>query len=267
MNCDLLIDTLRHSKKYRDIDLYTLSSVCEAESKKYKSEKLVLKSAKNKLHQIHSAFLPSSSHEKAFSMLDILKKDTSIETLKTVCANIMRLHASTSERLEIYTDFYNEIFNVAGQPNTVLDIACGFNPFSIPWMGLKDLAEYRATDINYTSCSLLNAFFELTGCPGIAITQNVLSSILCTAVDMVFIFKLLPLIERQQAGYSKVLLETINADFIVVTFPVQSLSGKSKGMELNYSNFFESMIPDNWTIKKRMVIFNELMYIISRNCL
>ena len=75
-------------------------------------------------------------------------------------------------------------------------------------------------------------------------------------------FKLVPVIEAQSPGRSLELMKGLNAEYIVVTYPVKSLRGKSKGMEKNYSESFERMISGNFNIIGRKVVGNELVYII-----
>ena len=59
----------------------------------------------------------------------------------------------------------------------------------------------------------------------------------------------------------------IDMDFgvAIISFPLKSLSGKNKGMEEFYSNFFETNIPSTLSIIEKQVLGNELFYSIRKN--
>ena len=57
--------------------------------------------------------------------------------------------------------------------------------------------------------------------------------------DLALVFKLLPLLGLD--GYD--LLGRVRAGFVAVSFPTRTLSGRSVGMERNYSSAFEENCP------------------------
>lgn len=264
MDKDKIIDTVIRSKNYKNICKDTVIRFCEEEINKYKSEKLVIKSIKNRIHQIHGAFLTESGNMKAFDYLNELKDGKSDNTLKDICLQILKLHASTNERINTYDNFYKALFEVTGKPKSILDIACGFNPFSIPWMDLSDQANYCAVDLDLTTVDLLNKFFEIIKWPGKAICRDIIYSVPEREADVAFLFKILPLVERQKTAYGLKLMNRLNAKYIVVTFPIKSMSGKNKGMYGFYSEYFKNLTGECFKIHKEILLGNELIYIISK---
>lgn len=70
---------------------------------------------------------------------------------------IASAHASTRERLPVADDFHRQLFTLAGQPKTILDVGCGVHPLIFPFDGRglqvetylgidKDPAAIRAVD-------------------------------------------------------------------------------------------------------------------------
>ncbi|MCL6451796.1 MAG: hypothetical protein K6T75_10935 [Acetobacteraceae bacterium] len=150
--------------------------------------------------------------------------------LERACAQVLRLHAATSERLPFYGEFYRRIFAVTGAPASILDVASGLNPFSLPWMKLKALTAYIACDIDRAQVACVNGFLPLMGLPPPAKLQDVICKPPRDAVQVALVLKALPVLEQQERGCSERLLLGLNAGFLVVSFPLYSLGSRSKGM-------------------------------------
>ncbi len=75
--------------------------------------------------------------------------------------------------------------------------------------------------------------------------------------------KLLSVLETDEKGAAERLLERIPAEYIFVTFPTRSLSGRDVGMEKTYSDRFESMTKDKFDILDRFILARELCYTIK----
>jgi 16S rRNA (guanine(1405)-N(7))-methyltransferase len=59
-------------------------------------------------------------------------------------------------------------------------------------------------------------------------------------------------------------LETIRADHLLVSFPVHSLGGRSKGMVENYEVRFRELVQDKpWSIQ-RFEFATELAFLVTR---
>ena len=111
--------------------------------------------------------------------------------------------------------------------------------------------------------NLLNEFFKINNLNGHAYAGDVLYKVPEYECDVVFLFKILPLLEQQKKGYSKYLIDNLNSSNFVITFPTKSLSGKDYGMY----NFYRNFMRENFTYYD--FIFeseykNELLIILER---
>lgn len=241
----------------------TIRRLCRVEAAKYKQEKQVIKAVKGKLHQMNSAYVGKAEHDKALNLVRRLTEDAGSSANLELCRQLLQLHASTAERLAIYDDFYRRLFAYTGRPSSLLDIACGFNPFSLPWMRLEQNAEYFAADINLRTIELINLFLERIHAPGRAFAADALEFPPFRRVDLALMFKLLPLLEKQEKGSSRRLIDAVNARFVAVAFPVRSLSGKSLNMLALNTDLFENQIAAGMNYQQ-LLFPDELVYIIDK---
>lgn len=255
-----IVEKIRSSRKYRDINERTILEIVRIELPKYESEKRLIKAVKNRLHQIYGAFLSKEESQKLRELISILEKDCS--NIKDIAKMILQLHQSTRERIEIYEELYRRVFSITNRPSSILDLACGLNPFSIPWMNIEGPIEYYAYDIDSVVVESINKFLAILGYPPLAVIKDVLFEEIEECVDVCFIFKFLPTAERIKRGISIKLLEAINSKFIVVSFPLKSISGKEKRMLDNYSRLFEPILQKNHRILERFILGNEIFYIL-----
>ncbi|MCB0128745.1 MAG: hypothetical protein KDE58_41050, partial [Caldilineaceae bacterium] len=173
--------------------------------------------------------------------------------LHTTCRTLMAHHASTRERLPILREFYNVLF--AGLPpiRSVLDLACGLNPLTIPWMGLPAGAHYTACDINGEQMAFLGEALPLLGVTGKAIVCDLLQEVPEEPVDVALILKTIPCLEQVDRAIGPRLLRGINASVLIVSFPAQSLGGRNKRMVDTYSSHFATLlstVEGHWEVEQ-----------------
>ncbi len=256
-----VVEKIQLSKKYKYISEKTILELVKIELPKHKSEKNLIKAVKNRLHQVYGAFLSRKDTEKISKLLSTLESGG--EDIRDIAKEILRLHQSTRERLDIYEELYREIFDVTGKPSSMMDLACGLNPFSIPYMNIDRHVDYYAYDIDSTVIENVNRFLGILGYPRLASVKDVLFERIEEYSDLCLLFKFLPTAERIRKGSSSRLLKSINSRFIVVSFPLKSISGKEKGMLENYSRIFEPVMEESCKIKKKFVLGNEIFYILT----
>lgn len=141
-------------------------------------------------------------------------------------------------------EFYGFIKTVVGEVSTVLDLGCGFNPFSLnffPW----NIREYHAIDIDNTTRDLLNLYFAQVNLPGFASCADLITETPKTVTDMALMLKLLPVLEANKPGRGYRLADSLKAKWLVITFPTKSLGGKNKGMAKNYGESFHGALENN----------------------
>ena len=250
-----------NSKKYFAIDEEVIKFISKEEAIKFKKQSDVVKSVKNKLHQVHEVFLPADDL-KSLSKCD--------------AEALLRLHVSTRERLGFYQEFLKEVFDSAAKVlnkdfiESCIDIGAGFNGVALCEYGYfkNRINSYKAFDINREATQALNKFFELEGCQNaVAITQGIFDEDLKIDAEVCLMLKLLPVLISQCSGKTQDILDRIfskiNSKVVIVSFPIKSLSGRDVGMAENYEKNIIAKLPKNWQAKDKLCFENEIVYIIE----
>ncbi|HIE26472.1 TPA: 16S rRNA methyltransferase [Candidatus Poribacteria bacterium] len=261
-----LIDTIQSSKKYATICFDTIKRIGENELRKNADVKIAIKATKRKLHQIFGCY--TSRRKLDYDgIYEHLKAayDTQLETeIKETCRRVLRLHTSTTERIPVLEKFYESIFDVTGQPKIVIDAACGLNPLTIPWMGLERTAQYFAYDIDRNTVDFIDRYLELTGLNSMALAQDVIVQPPAIEADVALLLKTIPCLEQQEKGCSIRLMEALQAKHLVVSFPVRSVGGKSKGMLANYERILYNLIHGRDWQATKLPFETELVFCIHK---
>lgn len=253
------LDALLSAKKLRELCPDTIRRVFLECLPKYKSLKDVDKAARTELHRITGAFVTPENLALAERLLDGWQSGDD-ETL----AHALALHASTKERLPLAdTDaLYDRICDCIGRPETVLDLACGFNPIYLASRGY----DVMGLDLHGGAVRLINRWAQQKSLPARAQTADLLSenALPEEAFDLALMMKLLPILDTQQSGAARRLIDSVNARHIAVSFPTRTLGGRGVGMEAHYSQWFEALIPAQ-RIRERFTHGSELIYILEGN--
>ncbi len=261
---EVFVNKIKAARKYRNICEDTIRDVIENTLPKYRRTKDAIKAAKTKLHRIQAAYLGNISFEEELVNLAKLHSDGNMDGVKAICLKFMSEHASTRERIPILNRFHNEIFAVTGVPKRILDVACGIHPLSIPWMGLPDDTIYWGYEIDGELVSYLNLYFEAIGFEPLARLQDVICTPPAETGDIAFVMKMVPCLERREKGCSIHLLNTLQVRHLVVSFPIKSLSGRSKHMPSFYSQMFNDMVDGcGWKVTK-LPIRGELVFVVDK---
>ncbi|GAB4517337.1 MAG: 16S rRNA methyltransferase [Anaerolineae bacterium] len=258
---DALVTEIRRAPKYREMPMTdeVIRDVIQQESQHQSGTKAILKAAKKKLHNIAALYLGDPDYDAMTAALSAAQG----EDFKRLCLDIAAVHTSTQERLRILDTFYPRIFEVTGRPNTVLDLACALNPFLLPWMGLPLDVRYHAYDIHPPRVALVNHAFRLMGVEPLAEVRDILVHPPEQPADVALILKEVHRFEQRRKGITRPMLEALNARYIVVSLPVQSMSGRSD-LKTSYSNLFYNIIKGtNWPVTE-LEFSNELVFCINR---
>ncbi|MBN1812265.1 MAG: 16S rRNA methyltransferase [Anaerolineae bacterium] len=260
---DALVAAVRKSAKYRRACDDVVCGVGERELAKGRRLKDAIKATKKKLHQVGSAYLEGGM-DYADWLDDLRAASGNSEDFRWACARAMGHHSSTRERLDILDEFYVTVLADIPPAHSVLDVACGLNPLAIPWMGLPDGATYYAYDIYEDMVEFLQAFMELTPVRGQALACDVLRSCTKPRVDLALILKSIPCLEQIDKSAGSQLLDAIDAEYLLVSFPVHSLGGWDKGMPANYEAHFRELIAGKGWSVERFEFATELAFLVSR---
>ncbi|MDH3944669.1 MAG: 16S rRNA methyltransferase [Anaerolineae bacterium] len=260
-----LVEQVQASSKYGKIHPAFIERVAAGELGIGRRPKETLKAVKNKLHQVGGAYLRGDTNFSAW--LEVLKQAAGAgdpQELKTACADIMGKHASTRERLPILEEFYAAIFADLPPVHSVLDLACGLNPLAIPWMPLAPDAAYYACDIYGDMTAFIDKFLALVPVQGKAWACDLIGEPPTQRVDLALLLKTLPVLEQVEKGAGSLLLDAIQADYLLVSYPVSSLGGKDKGMVDHYDGEFREMVKGRgWELKK-FVFKTELAFLVNK---
>jgi 16S rRNA (guanine(1405)-N(7))-methyltransferase len=260
----IVFQKLKESKKYKYLCDDTLYRISGWAVERFEPKKAV-KAAKNKLHQVYGAYFEKMNIYKIQKRLNGLSKNSDTETLKAAAVEVLKYHASTSERIPFMKQFYIDLFSRIGKPKRIVDFACGLNPFAVQWMELEPEAEYMAFDIDTRLISVINTFFSYLNRPYRAESADILVSIPGIEADVVFLLKTLPCLEQQEKGVSEKIIKTLKSKYIVLSFPSKSLTGKEKGMETYYNHFISEILERILMDYFRLEYSNEMFYVLSKS--
>jgi 16S rRNA (guanine(1405)-N(7))-methyltransferase len=260
-----LLAAVHASAKYRHVCEDLVRGVGARELAKGRSLKEAVKATKNRLHQIGGAYIARPiDYEAALAGLRAARESGDPTRWREACAWGMRQHASTRERLPILEQFYATVLADLRPIRSVLDLACGLNPLSIPWMPLAEGAAYHACDIYRDMVGFLNEFLVLAGLRGGVQAVDVTRACPDRHVELALLLKTLPCLDRLDDSVGPQVLDAINADHLLVSFPARSLGGRDKEMTAQYEARFLSLVEGrSWTVR-RFEYASELAFLVSK---
>ncbi len=256
-----VVTAVIQSAKYGNISPDLVQQIAARELAGRRSRKAALKATKNKLHQIGGAYFAAQlDYDRMLAQLRAAKNDGE---LRSACRDLLRRHVSTKERLPILDSFYDEVLRELKKIRVVTDLACGLNPLAIPWLPFSEPIEYRAYDIYADMMVFVGKFLRLVGVDGRAATRNIISQPPTEPADLILILKTLPVLEQIEKGAARRLLDALQARHLLISFPAQSIGGRSKGMVQNYEEQFYAWVDGrNWQVQ-RFEFPTELAFLVT----
>lgn len=272
-----IVALVRQGKKYRAVCADTVRRVAVEEWGRRgagaggkRALKAAVKATRARLHQVYAAYESPVDYARAIRDLEAAFAEGTREAVRLACRRLLALHASTRERLSILDRFYAELWAQIGVPRVLLDLACGLNPLSVPWMGLPATAVYHGYDIDAERVAFLQRALPLAGLEAHVHLQDLLCAPPREAGDVALLLKSSACLERQQAGATLALLDALRVRHVVVTFPVQSLgqradcAGRRPGMAAHYERTFRAYVADRpWPVA-RLRFESELVFVVDK---
>ena len=261
-----LVEYVLEKPKYEQINRGLIESIVKTELAKGRKPKETQKAVLSKLHQVGTAyFSQKQDYMKWKGRLSPLPDDIHSTSAKDFCTDVMRAHYSTDERLPILEDLYQTILSTIQPIRSILDLACGLNPLALPWMPVEDDVRYIGCDIFADMVEFLNTFgthfkmnTKFTSC-------NLLDAHFDQQVKVAFLLKTMPCLEQLEKGFPQKLLSEIPADYILISYPISSLSRKLKGMKENYTDQFMQLIAAfDWTYEQ-FEFSTELVFLVKKS--
>ena len=272
---DRVLKLLKATRKYRFVCPSLVKAIAATELAKGRSLKETIKATKSKLHQSAAVYIRQNlEYDRALLLLqEAVSTNRSKENARArgsrdfarpLLRQFMAAHTSTFERLPLLEDFYQQVFARLPSVNSVLDIACGLHPLARPWMPLAPDRPYFACDIFADQIEFLNRYFCVMGYEGEAVQCNVLEEMQAPAADVAFLLKTLPCLEQIEVGSGRRLLHTIDAPFLVVSFPGHSLAGRKRGMAQHYAAYFDAITAGSGWQVELLTYPSENVYIVRK---
>ncbi|WP_376794289.1 16S rRNA methyltransferase [Thermogemmatispora sp.] len=264
-----LVETVRMSRKYRSLYAGTIAYLGARELVLHSNLEEAVKATKRRLHQIAGMYLTGAApYARWLAELRQARASGDEEQLRAVCRRVMSWHASTRERLDLLTTFYQPLLADLPPIRRVLDLACGFHPLALPWMPFFRAGEtacyYYACDIYEDLASFLQAVLEVLGVPGEVTVCDIVQAPPDLTVDLAFVLKVLPCLEHIEPEAGLRLLRAIRARYLLVSFPGQSLGGGKRGMAAHHEARFRTLVADcGWRLE-RFSFPGELVFRIQK---
>jgi 16S rRNA (guanine(1405)-N(7))-methyltransferase len=261
-----LVEAVQRSAKYRNVCADVIRGVGARELAKGQGLWAAVKATKKKLHQVGAAYLTGRlPYAQWLERLEVARISGAPNELHRVCREALGHHSSTRERLPILERFFRDTLGALAPISSVLDIACGLNPLAIPWMPLAPGARYYGCDMYIDMVQFLNAAMFNLGVQGEIKACDVTESLPPVKADVALILKSLPCIEQLDRSCSARLLREVPSNVLLVSYPVRSLGGRSKGMCENYEEQFWKLIEgEGWAVR-RFVFESELAFVVTKN--
>lgn len=259
-----VIDAVNNSPKYGRVSDDVIRKIAERELAKGLKLRQVVKAVKSKLHQVGGAYLENMAYDQWLEALKRTGSPPDPNKLKRAAQLIVRHHASTRERLPILDEFYAQTLGSIAPVTSVIDAACGLNPLTIPWMPLSEDATYYAYDIYEDMIAFLGGFLALAGIQGHAEARDLSQYVPPQCVQLAMVLKTLPCLEQIDKFVGLRLLEGLNADYLLVSFPVRSLGGLDKNMRANYEAHFRDLLAGKSWSYERFEFATELAFLVDK---
>lgn len=253
------------SRKYRRLGLpiETMSDLVEKATQAQADPREVERVVRQKLHNLVAPYLGDPNYEAMSEALASLPNDSGTPEIQEWCRQALAAHASTRERMPVIEKFYQQLFELTGPPRTLLDLACGLNPFSLPWMGLPPDSHYLAYDLHLPRVDLINDFFNHVHQSGAAAHQDILVQPPQVEVDVTLFFKEAHRFEQRERGANREFFRRIKTRWLLVSLPTVSLSGHRSMLEGDRRLVYDACSNEDWAISE--IFFDtELVFCIRK---
>ena len=186
-----------------------------------------------------------------------------------VILRLLLLHQSSKERAQRYLEVYRRIFAVTGTPDAVLDLGCGANPYSYPFLRCRP--RYVAADLPSDALDDIAEFFHIEGITGKAVGIDLVKEyeklgllLKENNIDIVFLFKVLDSLESVKRNISgKVIDALAGAKWVVVSFPTISLGGRKRIGEERRA-WFEKLLARRKLSYEKFGVGDEVFYVVRK---
>jgi 16S rRNA (guanine(1405)-N(7))-methyltransferase len=147
--------------------------------------------------------------------------------------------------------------------SSLLDLACGLNPFALPWMGLPQDVRYHAYDIHRPRVELINHFLRLSGLSPDAEVRDVLVQPVEERADVALFFKEAHRFEQRHKGANRAFWEGLNVRWLLVSLPTASLSGRHDLLDQQRRLVYGTLQGLPWPVQEE-IFATEIVFCIAK---
>lgn len=257
-----IVERVLSSSRYRDVDPAIVRRLAGEELSRARNADDAVKRVKRRLHQAVGAFRGATRSSR---IAEAWSGDYSDPGFRAACADALRGHASTRERMPYLDAFYAGIWAISGVPARLLDLGCGLGPLALPWMDLPHDATFLASDVDRRPLGTVAAFLELVGQPHRVEVRDLVAHPPSEEGDVALLLKLVTTLDRQDPEAATRLLRRLRVGHAVVSFPIQSLTGRGKGMERSYRERLDRLVADAGRVRDvaEASVVNELVFVLA----
>ncbi len=257
-----VVDRVLASSRYRDVDRSLVSRLVAEELPRSRNAGDAVKRVKRRLHQAVGAFRNAARSE---PFAEAWSGDLRDAEFRAACLAALGRHASTRERIPFLDRFYAAIWRHTGTPGRLLDIGCGLNPLTLPWMDLSTDATYLAWDVDRRPLATVSEFLELVGQPNRVVAGDAVAEPPMDDADVALLLKLVTTLDRQDATAASGVLAGLQVRFAVVSFPRRTLGGRDRGMERTYRDRLDRLIAETERVTEcvEASIPTELVFVLT----
>src|SRR3989338_7680151 len=236
------------------------SAIAQLSNLQAATTKGLIKYVRRHFHDIYEVFQTNDIGKRAALLKKITLADTKAHQ------KLLAAHLSTRERLPYYPELYRKVFAITGKPHSILDLGCGLNPVSFPFMKLHLTTHYTATELCEDDCTFIAQYFRIIGLSHATAHRLDLvreyERLQDFPADLCFLFKVLDVCETQQRHITYKILEHIRAPFIVASFSLRNVKGEP--MRRRKSHWFERMCRNLGYSWDTFEIPGELFYVVRK---
>ncbi len=253
---------LTHLQEYLRRNPKQISTIQEINTKS-KNYKLLIKEVRSVLRRLYGLFRSDAKGNERKKLVEQFCEEKDAKKQEQLLIKILETHASTKERLAIYSKLYEKIFEITQKPKKIMDLGCGINPFSIMFMKLEKCA-YYAYDISKDEIATLQEFFnsydKVTGKAEVLDIQHFSK---LPKVDVALLLKMTDVLDRGKGHKAtETVITKIPSSFVVVSFPTITMSGKK--MNFPRRKWIELLCERLNYKQSRFTLGNELFYVIKK---
>ncbi len=262
---------LESIKDYLKTDKKAAAKLADARGfddiKRSKETDAIIKHVRSYFYNTYTAFQTAKNPERE-KLLKELKERIDIVGLQgtlDIHRKLLMTHISTKERVDIYDRLYSDLFSITGKPKTIIDVSCGLNPLSYPYMDIDELI-YIATEFNALDLEFLERYFNVISKHAnikyktvkLDLTKHTTS--LNEEADVCFMFKIIDLFDSR---IIEKIMREVQAGWIIVSVSTKTIA--KNDMLFRRRAGFQKMLRRLGLKYKTKEYENELFYIIEKS--